>query len=168
MNPKAQFDPLERFSELELLVSKIYFRFSHLFSDRPELRDFWWQMAKEEEQHSSVLLACKSLIENYTDESLDPSISRQKADAMREKLLRFLDKGMPSLSAGEAFKIAIEIETSEINDIFSKLLQLAGPKTARTLEHLAVPGSVQRQELKAALHKYCRDDPDALAAGEQL
>ena len=168
MDSNVQFDPLERFSELELLVSKIYFRFSHIFSNRLELRDFWWKMAKEEEQHSSVLLACKSLIENYTDESLDPSITRQKADDVREKLLSFLNKGTPSLSVGEAFEIAIEIETSEINDIYSKLLQLAGPKTARTLEHLAIPGSVQRQELKAALHKYCKDDPHALAAGEQL
>ncbi len=168
MNSPVQFDPLERFSELERLVSKIYFRFSHLFSDRPELRDFWWKMAKEEEQHSSVLLACKSLIENYTDENLDPSITRQTADAMREKLLNFLDKGTPSLSVGKAFEIAIEIETSEINEIYIKLLQLAGPKTAVTLGHLIVPGSVQRRELKAAVSKYCRDDPHALAAGERL
>ncbi len=43
-------DPFERFAGIERLVSKIYFRFSHLFLHRGELRDFWWQMARDEEQ----------------------------------------------------------------------------------------------------------------------
>jgi hypothetical protein len=162
-----QFDPLEQFSEIENLVGKIYFRFSHLFLDRPELRDFWWEMAVQEEQHSSILLACKEIIENYSDETLDPSITRQKADELREKLLDFLSKGTPSLTIEQAFKIALEIETSEIDAIYSKLLQLGGPKIAQTLENLGVPASVQRQKLKSALRHYC-NDPDLLASAEQF
>ncbi|HEV8343022.1 MAG TPA: hypothetical protein VGR30_11695 [Candidatus Binatia bacterium] len=162
-----QFDPLEQFSEIENLVGKIYFRFSHLFLPRPELRDFWWEMAVQEEQHSSILLACKEMIENYSDETLDPSVTRQKADELREKLLDFLSKGTPSLTVEQAFKIALEIETSEIDAIYSKLLHLGGPKIAQTLENLGVPASVQRQKLKSALRQYC-DDPDLLASAEQL
>ena len=59
-----RFDPLEGFAEIERLVGKIYFRFSHLFLDQPELRDFWWEMARQEEQHALILLACKAFIEN--------------------------------------------------------------------------------------------------------
>ncbi|HEY7547075.1 MAG TPA: hypothetical protein VID27_19435, partial [Blastocatellia bacterium] len=70
------FDPLVQFAEVERLVSKIYLRFSHLFFDRPALRDFWWEMGLEEDQHSAILLACKTLIENYEDEELDASVTQ--------------------------------------------------------------------------------------------
>lgn|SRR3989442_9752650 len=163
----GSFDPLDRFSEIERLVSKIYFRFSHLFLHQPQLRDFWWEMAKEEEQHSSILLACKEMIANYSDEALDPSITQAKAEELREKLLDFLGKGTPSLTVEQAFKMALDIETSEIDAIYSKLLQLGGPKIAQTLGNLGVPASVQRQKLKSTLRQYC-NDPELLAAAEHF
>ena len=87
MSTQEPFDPLIRFAEIERLVSKIYFRFSHLFFPALKLRDFWWEMAKEEEQHACILNACRALIENYEDEKLDPSISRHKADELKQWLL---------------------------------------------------------------------------------
>jgi hypothetical protein len=167
MTSTGPFDPLERFSEIERLVSKIYFRFSHLFLHHSELRDFWWEMAEQEEQHSSILLACKEMIKNYSDEVLDPSITQAKAHELRERLLDFLAKGTPSLTVEEAFRIALEIETSEIDAIYSNLLQLGGPKIGQTLGNLGVPASVQRQKLKSALRQYCKD-PELLAAAEQI
>jgi len=71
MNSENPFDLLERFAEIERLVSKIYFRFSHLFLHQPELRDFWWEMANEEDQHGSILLACKTILENCMEVRLD-------------------------------------------------------------------------------------------------
>jgi len=161
------FDPLERFAEIERLVSKIYYRFSHLFLSDGELRDFWWEMAGEEEQHAGILLACKALIENYDDETLDPAITRDNADRLRRDLVTYLAKGTPTLSVDEAFKIAVRIETSEIDAIYSKLLQLGGPKIAQTMQNLGVPASVQRQKLKAALRRFSAD-PELLAAAERL
>ena len=37
MSTQEPFDPLIRFAEIERLVSKIYFRFSHLFFPQPEV-----------------------------------------------------------------------------------------------------------------------------------
>lgn len=167
MAADASFDPLERFAEIEQLVSRIYFRFSHLFLHRFELRDFWWEMAKQEEQHSSILLACKKMIENYDDETLDAGITKEKADALKKQLMEYLNSGTPSLAVEEAFKMALDIETSEIEAIYSKLLQLGGPKIGKTLENLGVPASVQRQKLKAALLRFCKD-PQLLQAAQQL
>jgi len=161
------FDPLERFAEIERLVCKIYLRFSHLFLNRAELRDFWWNMGMEEEQHGAILLACKEMIENYEDEELDPAISREKAAELKEQLTSYLRKGTPSLAVEEAFKIALEIETSEIDVIYGKLLQLGGPKIAQTMQNLGVPASVQRQKLKSALRNFCTD-PKLLAASDRL
>jgi len=167
MSATKPFDPLTRFAEIERLVSKIYFRFSHLFLERPELRDFWWEMAREEEQHACILYACKALIENYDDESLDPEISREKAQELEDRLHSFLSHGTPSLTIEEAFRIALDIESSEIDAIYSKLLQLGGPHIAKTMENLGVPASVQRQKLKAALRRFC-SSPELLKAAEYL
>lgn len=167
MNTPEPFDPLLRFAEIERLVSKIYYRFSHLFLTQPELRDFWWEMAREEEQHASILAACRDLILNYQDESLDPMISSNKADELAGRLQVFLSRGTPSLGVEEAFKIALDIESSEIDVIYGKLLQLGGPQIGKTMENLGVPASVQRQKLKAALRRFC-SDPELLRAAERL
>jgi hypothetical protein len=164
---ESTFNPFERFAEIERLVSKVYYRFSHLFLDQPELRDFWWEMAKEEEQHACILNACRALIENFDDEVLDPSISKEKALSLKEQMTSFLSSGTSSITVEEAFRTALTIETSEIDAIYSKLVQLGGPKTAKTMENLGVPASVQRQKLKAALFRFC-SDPALLQAGQQL
>jgi len=167
MSTAEPFDPLIRFAEIERLVAKIYFRFSHLFLPKPELRDFWWEMAKEEEQHACILNACRAIIENYEDEKVDPSITLQKADEFKEWLLAYLNRGKGSIGVDEAFRTALKIETSEIDAIYGRLLQLGGPKIAKTMENLGIPASVQRQKLKFALRQFCSDS-ELLQAAEGL
>ena len=167
MTAQEPFDPLVRFAEIERLVGKIYYRFSHLFLLRAELRDFWWEMAREEEQHASILAACKALIANYQDAALDPTISGETANDLAARLNSFLRRGTPSLTVDEAFRIALDIESSEIDVIYGKLLHLGGPQIGKTMENLGVPASVQRQKLKAALRRFC-SDPELLQAAERL
>jgi hypothetical protein len=167
MSTQEPFDPLSRFAGIERLVSKIYFRFSHLFLQHAELRDFWWEMAREEEQHACILFACKALIANFDDETLDPTIGRGTAEELENRLMAFLVRGTPSLTTEEAFRIALEIESSEIDAIYSRLLQLGGPNIAKTMENLGVPASVQRQKLKSALRRFC-SSPELLQAAESL
>jgi len=167
MSASELFDPLLGFAEIERLVSKIYYRFSHLFLNEPELRDFWWEMAREEDQHASILAACREIIANYQEDSLDPMINSGKADELAGRLHSFLNRGTPSLGVEEAFKIALDIESSEIDVIYGKLLQLGGPQIGKTMENLGVPASVQRQKLKAALRRFC-SEPGLLRAADSL
>jgi len=167
MSTIEPFDPLLRFAEIERLVAKIYFRFSHLFLAQPELRDFWWEMAKEEEQHGCILQACRAVIENYEEERLDPDISRDKARELSARIESFLSQGTPPLNIAEAFPIALEIEGSELDTIYSKFNHLGGPQIATTMENLGVPASVQRQKLKAALRRFC-SNAELLQAAERL
>jgi rubrerythrin len=167
MTTAEPFDPLIQFAEIERLVGKIYYRFSHLFLTRPELRDFWWEMAREEEQHACILHACRAVIENYEDETLDPAISRDKAEELNAWLSSFLAQGPASTTVEEAFRIALHIESSEIDAMYSKLVKLGGPNIAKTMENLGVPASVQRQKLKAALRRFC-SDPELLRAADRI
>ena len=160
------FDALLAFAEIERLVAKIYFRFSHLFLANAALRDFWWEMAREEEQHACILQACRAVIENY-DERLDPTVGRDRADRLHEWLNAFLSRGTAALSVEESFRIALEIEDSEIDAIYGRLIHLGGEQIARTMENLGVPASIQRQKLKAALRRFC-DNPELLLAAERL
>jgi len=167
MSKAELFDPLLRFAEIERLVAKIYFRFSHLFLTQPELRDFWWEMAKEEEQHACILHACRAVIENFAEQTLDPTINRDKAQQLSLRLNSFLAEGTASLTVEEAFRIAVDIESSEIDAIYSKLIHLGGEEIAKTMENLGVPASVQRHKLKAALRRFC-SNPELLQAVERL
>jgi len=167
MMAEQPFDPLLSFAAIERLVSKIYFRFSHLFLSNPELRDFWWEMAKEEEQHGHILQACRELIVNYDEDAIDPNINRDKALEVESRLQALLGRGTPSLSIEEAFSIALEIESSEIDAIYSKLIHLGGAQIAKTMENLGVPASVQRQKLRVALRRFCTN-PELLLAAERL
>ncbi|MCZ6548250.1 MAG: hypothetical protein O6837_09065, partial [Deltaproteobacteria bacterium] len=98
MGSQSRFDPLEGFAEIERLAAKVNLRFSHNFHHHPELRDFWWQMALDEEQHSSTLLACMELIKNYQDEALYPGLGQEKADELKERINAYLRKGTRSIS----------------------------------------------------------------------
>jgi len=167
MSSLEPFNPLERFAEIERLVAKIYYRFSHLFMTQPELRDFWWEMAREEEQHACILHACKAVIENYEDEKLDPSLTAEKVGALKEWLSSYLGRGASVLAVEEAFRIAVEIESSEVDAIYGKLLQLGGPQIAKTMENLGVPASAQRLKLKGALRRFTAN-PALIQAAARL
>ncbi len=121
----------------------------------------------DEEQHASILLACKEVVRNFSDESLDPAINREKAEQLKNRIAIYLSKGTPKITVEDAFRIALEIEDSELDTIYSKLLQLGGPSIAKTMENLGVPASVQRHKLKVALQELCKD-PALLKAAEQL
>jgi hypothetical protein len=167
MGSEISFDPLERFAEIERLVAKVYFRFSHLFFHQADLRDFWWQMAMDEEQHSVNLLACKEIINNLPDEALAPSVSQEKADQLKEKINTYLSKGTPSITREEAFKVALELESSELNVIYSEILKLGGPKIAKTMENLGIPVRDHRLRLKSVIDRFTKD-PELCAAAKQL
>jgi rubrerythrin len=167
MSTQEPFDALSRFAEIERLVSKIYYRFSHLFLAQTELRDFWWEMAREEEQHACILNACRALVVNYDEDKLDPRINAAKADELVEWLSAYLRRGTAELSVDEAFRIALEVECSEIDAIYSQLLQLGGPQIAKTMENLGVPASAQRLKLKGALRRFTAN-PELIEAAARL
>jgi rubrerythrin len=163
----APFDPLGEFAKIERLVSKVYYRFSHLFLNRLELRDFWWQMALDEEGHASILLACKEMIAGDPDQPVEPQLSEEKVAELQVRIGAYLARGTPSIGVEEAFRIAVEIETSEIDLIYGELVRLAGPEMVQLMEGMGSPAAEQKERLKSALRKYC-SDPELLRAAARL
>lgn len=120
---RIEFDPLVVSAEIKWLVAKIYFRFSHLFLHHPSLRDLWWEMAMEKKRHACILTVVGAVVKN-DPEADDPGLSREKTDQLRERLTSYLRRGTPTITPEEAFRIALEIEASEIDVTCSELLKL--------------------------------------------
>ena len=123
-------------------------------------------MAKEEEQHACILHACRAIIENYDDESLDPSISREKAQALNARLNSFLTEGTRSLAIEEAFRRLGRRKLGDRCDL-QQASKAGGPRIVKTMENLSVSTSVQRQKLKAALRQFCTN-PALLSSADAL
>ncbi len=124
-------------------------------------------MAMDGKQHASVLLACKTIIGNIPHEPMDPSINQQTAGHFEAQLQSYLSKGTQSITVENAFRIAVEMETSELDVIYNKLLQSCGPKVAQTMAKFGVPANVQRVKLKAAILRFSME-PKLRAAAQSL
>src|SRR5262245_37683856 len=87
------------------------------FSDDPQLSSLWLDMAMAEKQHAGLLQFCIS--DNLCAQTLLNATDVQK-------LVMFLDTlekrtADPELTIQQAFSLAIELEASEINTIYSDL-----------------------------------------------
>ncbi len=161
MEKLKSHDSLQAFAEIERLIGKVYFRFSHLFFHHPRLRDFWWEMAQAKERQASILMAINLVSQNC---AVKPETvnGRDGAEKLKGQLKAYLSKGTPAITAEEAFKKALEIESSEI-DVISKL---GDPETAGRFRGWGFGPEVQIEELKEALRNFGRDSEFLMGIGE--
>jgi hypothetical protein len=114
---KTPVQVYEKFIEFEERAASVYFRFASLFAKNVELSSFWLEMGMQEKQHAGLLqflLAEKMFAANLPDDARIQKIDEQFQD--------FESRAARSdLSPSEAFEIALEMETSEVNDIYSHL-----------------------------------------------
>jgi len=106
-----------RFVEFEERAAAIYLRLASQFSRDPKLSSFWLDMAMHEKQHAGLLQFC--LGEGLFASDLPDSAGIQKVASLFKRLeKRAAD---PKLTADEAFLLAVELETSELNYIYCYL-----------------------------------------------
>jgi rubrerythrin len=107
----------EKFVELEDRAASVYLQLAAHFPENEKLSAFWLEMAMQEKQHAALLQFC-------TDEQLfaenlpDDEAMRQIESGFREIEKRV---ARPRLEIDEAFEIALQLESSEANDIYSRL-----------------------------------------------
>jgi len=106
-----------RFLEFEERAAAVYLRFASHFPQDPRLSSFWLEMALQEKQHAGLLQFC--LHEGLFASGLPDSDEIRKVNALFERLEKHAAD--PSLSVEDAFSLAIELETSEVNTIYCHL-----------------------------------------------
>jgi rubrerythrin len=130
------------FIGLEDRSAALYLELSVRFFDKPELSWFWVEMAMEEKQHAGMLQHCREAGVFATE--LPDKDQIQRLNALFWRLEdRLAD---PQLSLEDAFEMAIELETSEINDVYSRLTApIQGPAhVMRKKMELSVAGHFER------------------------
>jgi hypothetical protein len=95
----------------------LYLEVSVRFFDNSEFSWFWLEMAMQEKQHAGILQYCREA--GVFAVELPDKDQIQRLNALFRRLEdRLAD---PQLAFDDAFEMAIELETSEINDVYSGL-----------------------------------------------
>ena len=105
------------FIGLEDRSAALYLELSVRFFDNPELSWFWVEMAMEEKQHAGMLQHCREA--GVYAAELPNKEEIQRLNALFRRLESRLAE--PELALNDAFEMALELETSEINDVYSRL-----------------------------------------------
>jgi rubrerythrin len=107
----------EGFIGLEDRSATLYLELSIRFFDNHELSWFWVEMAMEEKQHAGMLQHCREA--GVYAAELPNKDEIQRLNALFRRLEARLAE--PELALDDAFEMALELETSEINDVYSRL-----------------------------------------------
>jgi rubrerythrin len=150
---------------LERESMTIYTRFGKVFDSRPEIRDFWFGMARDEASHVGALNLVATVLE--LDGKLDQPASVGLSEATVARVRSLLaDSGRQSLMPlDRALEIALEVEETEIEDLVADLLKAVAERGEyerylRLLVH-------DLGELSYMIERHC-SDPKLLARCDVL
>jgi hypothetical protein len=112
--PKSVYD---KFVEFEDRAASVYLHLAAHFSKNPELSSLWLEMGMQEKQHAGFLQFCGDE-QLFTENLPDEAVIRRLEEVYREIEKRVAD---PELQINDAFQIALDLETSEVNEIYCQL-----------------------------------------------
>ncbi len=154
---------------IERRLSNMYHRFSTLFKENPEVYNFWMGIAIQEKSHSETLTLSKGyLMWNH------PALKRKNASLIHKSVVRDIESLLLMLkkyerkvrkeriSLQEAIDILWEIESSELNHLYNRLIHLSGFKLSRKPDTRLSAGSgyhsiyEHMKVIKSFMDKYYR------------
>jgi len=119
--------------KMELQAKQIYERLAGQFVDRESVSNFFGSLARQEESHAQLLELCR-VIANRTiwiEERFTPyrdSIPRL------ERQMECIESSMESIEhVADALRLVIEIEGSEVNQVFGSVVAASGSDFVRNL-----------------------------------
>jgi hypothetical protein len=107
----------QQFVEFEEKAAGIYLKFASHFSKDPKLGAFWLDMMLQEKQHAGLLEFC--LLERLFAPAVPTAAEIQQLHTLFERLEQQADD--PNMTMKDAFSIAIEMESSELDAIYCRL-----------------------------------------------
>jgi hypothetical protein len=107
----------EGFIRFEERAAALYLELSVRFLHNPDLSWFWVEMAMEEKQHAGMLQHCREAGVFAAQKPDNDQFRRLSTlfDTLETRL------NAATLTVDEAFELAIELEASEIDEVYSKL-----------------------------------------------
>jgi len=110
--------------DLERKTMKLYCRFENAFGKPEEVRSFWFDMAQHESRHYGALALVAGLLEGTPERNLPAatSLTPDRIAHLRKLLDGFESEARGGVDLARAFAMAVEIESSEIEDLVLDLL----------------------------------------------
>ncbi len=111
--------------ELERRSMHLYCVFESQFSEIEELRGFWFDMAQHESRHFGALALVAGLLESASKRRLrsTTALTPARVQHLRGLLAALEAEAGRGVTVERAFEIALEVESSEIEDVVLDLLQ---------------------------------------------
>lgn len=158
MNASRIYDGFIQFEERS---AALYLELSVRFFDNPDLSWFWVEMAMEEKQHAGMLQHCREA--GVFSSELPGKGEIQRLNSLFRQLETRL--AQPKLTLDDGFDMAIELESSEINDIYSRLTApITGPAyVMRKKMELSLAGHFERLQDAASQFNASRSVQTRLA-----
>jgi hypothetical protein len=109
---------------IEFRVARVYGRLADRFAHRASVHDFFRELQVEEEEHGRLMTLCLYTVKSNRECGFVPSI---RDPDIRNLLghLRDLERHAHELSLDEALDLTEQLERSEVNTIFDRLLMQA-------------------------------------------
>lgn len=143
---------LERCIDLELRAERIYSVFAQQFTQSERISPFFARLAAQEREHADLLEVCRALATrgNWHVESVHAWRDRV---GHLEQRMQVAETSLRSIeNVNDAFQLVIEIESSEINQIFQVIVAAADSPFIARLRPF-------RQAMETHLAFICRQMP---------
>ncbi|MFM7144362.1 MAG: hypothetical protein ACKO2K_20855 [Alphaproteobacteria bacterium] len=126
-------EALEVALDLERRTMDLYAAFVREFADVDELRGFWLAMARGEAAHYGALMLVETIVRN------DPALSGEAkilfdtstGVRLRSLLTAYRRETKRGIDSHRAFEMAVDLESSELEDVVVDLLQVVSDPSWR-------------------------------------
>ena len=152
---------LDRCIRLELAAGQLYFRFSRSFEEQEAMRRFWFGMAIDESSHADVLKRAQSFIKAGAVHTSTPLVDWNRLAALEEALKSYGTAPLQNdFCLRAALEIAVEFESSEVNDIYQQLSFSLDPRLRRAALKLSRPMGEHLGRLAAVIQEHLPEGGD--------
>jgi len=147
---------LDAFAELERRASVLYSDLSWAFRSPPELHLFWRDLANAEGDHAHMLNLAGQFVRAQglkKEVPIDPQLVPRMVRHFEDYRRRIAER--PSLEA--ALSLALDLEQSELDEVFLQLLSASPGVRPEELEYFRTEAREHYDRLAAAIEQWCED-----------
>jgi hypothetical protein len=153
--------------DLERQTMSLYTAFVSHHKNHPELHRFWLAMARHEAGHFGALALVESMLRNDPKLEVGRKVWFREVTVVRLRSLlnAYLREAKEPIRVDRALEMAIDIESSELEDVVVDLLQVVrdGPWREQTMQFLIH----DLGDLSYMVEKFTRD-PKLLRRADEL
>lgn len=126
-------DILRTAVNLEKRAMALYMQFTRIFEGKEELRKFWFGMARHEASHLGALALVEGVVENDSRVAESSRVWFDPSTVVRLRALlnAYGREARDKVSVARAFEMAIDVESSELEDVVVDLLHVVREQMVR-------------------------------------